>query len=466
MAYLILSRPQVGGMAAWRNSRPLIGVDPVQAPAANWIIRYTFYAFIFSLPFEEAYIAGGTASLPKLLGVALAAFAVLQPRVCYEFPPKAFWWLTCYLFIHGLWALYLILFPPNIPDISSAVISSVFRFVQFLVLFWISYNLLKQERIVNGAFWALSVAAIVLAVLQLLGITSEVTGSTSAVSKGMGRVTAFEGNPNNLAGVLSLGLLALFGLAYGRTKNDWKARLLFWFGAGILAVAIVQTGSRGPLVAVLVSLAVFFLKGKKLATKLKFGVIALAGVLFLVIVSYHNEAVRVRWEKTFYDENLAGRDKIYPAAVGMILESPLIGWGPINHVWELGPRVGEQFRDEHNVYLWILAEVGLVGAIPFFIVLWLCWRSAWSARYGVQGSLPVMMLLFILTAGISGTNHDRKYYWVILSHALAAGGAYAATRKTWNPVPLSRNPAPPVPSYIATRNRPRVVRFARSSRRS
>ena len=120
---------------------------------------YTFYAFIFSLPFEEAYIAGGTTSLPKLLGIALAAFALFQPRVCYEFPPKAFWWLVIYLFIHGLWALYLILFPPNVPDFSSAVVSSVFRFVQFLGLFWISYNLLKQERIVNGAFWALSAAA-------------------------------------------------------------------------------------------------------------------------------------------------------------------------------------------------------------------------------------------------------------------------------------------------------------------
>ena len=145
------------------------------------------------------------------------------------------------------------------------------------------------------------------------------------------------------------------------------------------------------------------------------------------MLSYHNEAVRVRWEKTFYDENLAGRDKIYSAAIGMILESPLIGWGPINHNWELGPRVGHPLRDEHNVYLWILAEVGLVGAIPFFIALWLCWRSAWGVRNGVQGIFPVMMVLFIFTAGMSGTNHNRKYYWVILSHALAAGGAYAAT---------------------------------------
>ena len=203
-----------------------------------------------------------------------------------------------------------------------------------------------------------------------------------------------------------------------------------------------------------------------MTTKLKFGSIALIGIILLGVSSYRIEAVRVRWERTFYDQSLAGRERIYPEAIGMILERPLIGWGPVNHFWELGPRLGEPYRDEHNVYLWILAEVGVLGAIPFFAGLWLCWRAAWIARHGLQGVLPLAMLFFLLTASMSGTNHNRKYYWVILSHALAAGAAYAGLRKTWNPVPLSRNPAPPVPSYVAIRNRPRVVRFARPSRRS
>lgn len=429
MAHVILTRgPLPRARLAPRSGRLLAQVKPVvQAPAAKWIIRYTFYAFIFSLPFEEAYVAGGT-TVPKLLGLALAAVALLQPHVCYKFPPKAFRWFVIYLAIYALWTAYLLLVPPNIPDFSSLVVGSVFRLVQFLVLFWISYNLMRQERVVNGAFWALAAATILLAVLQLLGVTSE-------ASKDPSRMTAFEGNPNGLATVLALGLLALFGLAYGRTKNDRKARWLFWLGAGVLALAIIQTGSRGPVVAVLASLAIFFLRGKNLATKVKYGVIALVGVLGLFVASYHNEAVRLRWEKTFYDESLAGREKIYPAAIQMIAESPLIGWGPINHFWELGPRVGKPFRDEHNVYLWILAEVGLVGAIPFFMGLWLCWRSAWSARHSAQGILPVVMLLFILAASMSETHHNRKYYWVILAHALAASSYMIRPQRPKTTVP-------------------------------
>ena len=141
--------------------------------------------------------------------------------------------------------------------------------------------------------------------------------------------------------------------------------MVFWLASGVLALAMVQTGSRGAVVAVVGSLSLFFLRGKSLATKLKFGLIALVGIVALAFASYRIDAVRKRWEKTFYDQDTAGRETIYAESIGMILESPLIGWGPINHNWELGPRVGRPSRDEHNLYLYLFAEVGLVGAIPF-----------------------------------------------------------------------------------------------------
>ena len=83
-------------------------------------------------------------------------------------------------------------------------------------------------------------------------------------------------------------------------------------------------------------------------------------------------------------------------------------------------RVGHPYRDEHNDYLWILAEVGLVGAVPFFAGLWLCWRAAWKGRHGLQGILPLVILLFLLAASMKGTLHKNKYFWVVLALALAA----------------------------------------------
>ena len=400
-----------------------------KAGTAKWMIRYTFYALVFSLPFEEALIAGG-ATLPKLFGVALAGVALLQPKICYSFPPKAFRWFLAYLLVHVLYGGYLILTPPNVPEFTETFIRSAFRLVQLGFLFWLSYNLLRDDQIAKGALWAFAVATILLSALQIVGITSDVSGT--------GRMTAFDGNPNGLATVLSLGLIALFGLAYGRVQNDWKERAVFWLASGIIAIAIVKTGSRGAIVAIAGTLMVFFLNGKTIGAKLKFGALVLASLVLLVVASYQIDAVRVRWEQAFYEESLGGRERIFPAAVDMILDSPAIGWGPIVHLWELGPRLGLPMRDEHNSYLYLLAEVGIVGALPFFIGLWLCLRSAWRARRRLAGFVPLLMLMFILLLSVKGTLHHRKYYWLVLAYALAAS-TYTARPKYLNVTVLTNH---------------------------
>ncbi|MGH7847686.1 MAG: O-antigen ligase family protein [Candidatus Binatia bacterium] len=393
----------------------------------KWPIRYTLYAFVFSLPFEEVGLAAGS-TLPKLFGLALAAFALIQPKLCYKSPPKALWCFAIYVLAYAVSALYLILTPPQEPELIAALRGPLLRLIQLLILFWITYNLMKHEPVVRGILWTLVASTMLLGILQLLGITSHVSME--------GRVTAFEQNPNGVATVLSLGLLALFGLAYGREKDNWKARALFWFASAVLAIPIVQTGSRGAVVALAAGLSVFFLRGKNLATKLKFGMIGLSGIVILAVGSYSIDAVRVRWEQTIYDESVAGRDRIFREAVGMILERPLTGWGPTKHLWELGSRLGLPSRDEHNVYLWLLAEVGILGAIPFFAGLWLCCRAAWAARRSIQGILPAVMLLFILVSSLKGTLLNRKYFWLVLAYALASSG-YTALRRSWTWAPVS-----------------------------
>jgi O-antigen ligase len=389
-----------------RPAFPIAGTGTVKGT-----IRYTFYAFTFSLPFEVAYAFSGS-TMSKFLGIALAAFALLQPRLCYAFPPKAFWWFVGYLFVYVVWGAYLMLVPPIVPNFDRVLIESMFRLIQFLTLFWISSNLMKLEQVSTGALWALAGSITLLAIFQIVGLT----GDAAAVD----RAAAFDQNPNSFANVLAIGLLAVFGLGYGRAKSDWKGRVVFWLASGVIVLTLVQTGSRGAIVAVAGALSICFLKGRSLATKLKIGTIGLTGILALAIASYQIEAVRKRWETTFYDDNLSGRQEIYREAIGMILESPLIGWGPMNHHWELGPRVGLPYRDEHNTYLYLLAEGGLVGAIPFLAALWLCWRAAWRARHGMQGILPLVMLSFVLVLGLKGTTHKTKLFWLVLSYSLAS----------------------------------------------
>jgi O-antigen ligase len=279
--------------------------------------------------------------------------------------------------------------------------------------------LMKHENIVKGYLWAFAVSAILLAILQLSGVTSGVSGQ--------GRITAFDQNPNSVASALSLGLLAGAGLAFGREKRDWKACLLFCFAFAIVAGAIVQTGGRGAMVALVASLSLLFLQGKSLVTKLKLGLMALVTIAVVGFASYQIDAVRKRWEKAVYEGSMSGRETIWVVALEMIMEKPLLGWGPAYNTWELGSRLGGLSKDAHNMYLRLLAEGGIVGAFPFFVGLWLCWQNAWRARHSSQGIVPLIMLLFLLVMSLTGGPLFRKLFWVVLSYALASS-SYAVVQ--------------------------------------
>jgi O-antigen ligase len=373
-------------------------------------IRYTYYAFIFSVPFDAIamkYMEGASFTLSRLIGYFLVLSTFAQPRTCYTRFPRAVPYFALYL------GVYLVLAVSQAPSLS-AVLGPAATLVQMMILFWISFSLMLSDRVVAGTLWSLAISCTTVGVLQAMGLTSDVLDQD--------RISAAGENPNTLAAVLSLGLLALGGLAFGRMKTNRAGRLLFDACGAVLLMQIVRTGSRGALVALVLALMGFTLrKDRGLISKLKLAAMVALVLGGLLIISLQFEAVRVRWVNTFTRGDLAGRDRIYPEALGMFLERPMTGWGPVNHVQELGRRLGLPERDPHNLYLWILNEVGIVGAIPFFLGLWWCWRCAWNARLGLQGILPATILIFMLVINLKGTYHNQKIFWVTLAYVSASG---------------------------------------------
>ena len=108
----------------------------------------------------------------------------------------------------------------------------------------------------------------------------------------------------------------------------------------------------------------------------------------------------------------------------MISERPILGWGPIENQFEIGVRIEEEQkdrRDAHNLVLDLMSSTGILGTIPFLIGYLLCWRSAWRARRGRSGILPLAMMAVTFMGCMSGTWIASKILWLILSIALATG---------------------------------------------
>src|SRR5207245_5183467 len=104
-----------------------------------------------------------------------------------------------------------------------------------------------------------------------------------------------------------------------------------------------------------------------------------------------------RWQAAYEKGDTAGRDRIYTAAINMILERPVFGWQPVASYYELGSRLNWRGpRDAHNLFLALLVDVCLVGTLPFLVGLCFCTQAAWKARLGPFGLLPLVLLGTIL----------------------------------------------------------------------
>lgn len=371
------------------------------------VVRYGFYAFIFSIPIETIIgVEAGLFSFSKLTGYLFFGAALLQPRVCFKSPPRVFWHFASYLF------LYFFLWVLQDKALAQFDLHKFITLIQMVVLFWVSYNLFQYQQLKKEALIALGAGCVMLSILQVGG------GAAERIAQG--RVSALSQDANNLASMLSLGLLTLIGLSYGRAFKDGTVRLLAWICFGSLAAGIVLSGSRGALLSLLAGVMGLMTKPGQSVARIKMGLVAIVTVGCLAIASYVNDATRIRWERTLSQGNLAGREQVMPIAWKMFTERPLLGWGPGQVPVELGRRFMKDSLDTHNGYLWVLTETGIVGSFPFFIGLWLCWRGAWKARYGPEGSLPFALIACVLFVNMSITWHYRKFFWVVLAYCAAS----------------------------------------------
>ncbi len=371
-------------------------------------IRYLFYLFVLSIPVESASgeTVAAIGAISMIFGMALMGAALLQPGVCFNLPPGAFWYFV------GYFVLCLTLaFTQNL-DYLRPALTRLFTFAQMLVLMWICFNLLRYPEICKGAFLSLVAGCLVLSVMQVAGV--------GTVDVGHGRSSMSGANANTVGATLSLGLIALVGITYGRTMVDRRLKLIAWVVFPIIGTAIIMTGSRGALLALMFGIALLLLRGGTWRDKLKIGSIALLAVGFLVVTALSDEAMRTRLERSFYLGDTAGRDKIHAQAWAMFFEKPLLGWGPVYNLVELGSRLGMTTRDPHSLYLSVLTETGLFGSMLFFCGLGLLGRAAWQARLRIEGALPIAMLGCLLAFNLTGSWHWRKLFWFTAAYVLAS----------------------------------------------
>lgn len=386
-------------------TRPAVTIHP--------LVRWAFFGFVFSLPFEYPNRSFAY-EITMMTAAAFLATTVIQPRACFRAPPAAVWWLFGFLYAFG--ASYV--------ATGGRDPSGTFKLFLLLVLIvlvvWVGGNLLREERIRTGALVMLAAGCVLLALLQLSNVAN-------ARGDELERATVLGQNSNRTGRMLSLGMLAIIGLAYARRNRfPWLGKIA-WGIIPALGIAILQGGSRGALLALALALSVFALSGRSFAVQMRNAVVTMVLLVLLAVAALMSPLMQARFGKAEAG-NLAGREKIFPAAWSMVRDRPLLGWGPGNNKDELAVRLRlppqlHASRDTHNLILEVLTSTGLIGGFFYFVALALCARTAWRARHGTEGLIPAAMMIAMLAGNMSGNYLMYMPYSFVLAYVSGSGMA-------------------------------------------
>jgi O-antigen ligase len=191
------------------------------------------------------------------------------------------------------------------------------------------------------------------------------------------------GNPNEAA----YGLLVLIPLVLVLSeKSRLVVRLVLWSILGIYLVAMFLTFSRGGFLGLFAVIGLMAWKHNSVLIKTGMIAVLVGGV---VLVGLFWKRSSGDFNNIRQDTSVQERMYTYKAGIAMFLHNPLLGVGPGDSMVAY-PLYAPKEADcgchkqlvVHNSYLQALAELGLLGFIPFILFIVVPMYQAWRMQRG------------------------------------------------------------------------------------
>ncbi len=207
-------------------------------------------------------------------------------------------------------------------------------------------------------------------------------------------------NRHHFAGYMELTIALPLGLIFAGSVETEK-RFIYLFAAGLMAVALVMTNSRGGIISLVAEVLFLtavggFRKRRHKRTEAKPGVISsasvrtvLALVLIVVVLAgvvlLGGEGALSRFVGTVNtDDPTTGRTHFWSVTIDIIKAHPILGTGlgAFGLVYTHYDSRNGLFRLEqaHNDYLQILSDGGIIGAALALFFVIILFRQAFARR--------------------------------------------------------------------------------------
>ncbi|MFG2104700.1 O-antigen ligase family protein [Micromonospora echinaurantiaca] len=420
-------------MHACAPSRPATAVRSDDAAAATADLRVRPRDIALVLPFvgmPVAILLDGSAvvadGLAPLLGSAAAGeHLLLNLDICaVVLVSMGVWVARGFRAPHGLWPFVLLLlsFSPALllTSFGPYSASKVMQMMTMMPLL-IFGSLLVFDRPARrmAVLWVLAFFGSLVAVLAIAFPDPLFETRDAVVLRGSATITTARAIGYAVVALLCLGVLVR------------RIRMAALVTAAVLAVPLVLTGSRGPVVALAaaaIALAALRSRGSRLRTALP--VAGLGAVLAIALTSsFLPEAVASRFEVLYggpLDQSSEARVLLSHLALDAVGAHPLgLGWGDFASVVPAGLLAVVPGREHvvypHNLPLEVAVEGGLAAVAGLLLLTFALIRAvrANAADPSVAAATCLLVFAFVNSLFSSDINGNHLV-WVLCAAVLAA----------------------------------------------
>ncbi len=227
-------------------------------------------------------------------------------------------------------------------------------------------------------------------------------------------------NPNYIASIINLGLVAQFGmLIRGEKKRHLLTHVFLWVTFAVGLYANLLLASRGVTLALLIASGIILMRNfrtPRLAGGVSMLVILIALFLLKLPGSQNFEG---RWYEGGAD-TYNGRLQLWQAGQEYLTTSSVWGllFGNGMGASEVVVRgVHSQLTSVHNAFIQVAIDYGVVGLILFTLLV--C-ASLWqNVRIkGYLGDTSVGVVIFLMIVSLTATMTDSFIFWIALGVTL------------------------------------------------
>jgi len=284
-----------------------------------------------------------------------------------------------------IWILFLIMtLSVFFAEDKVLALLNLFRWLELLLVLAVMVNgLISRDEVIRYFLYGLSIQAL-LAVLQFinqswLGLKFLGEPNIDKFSLNVAKIDVGDSKWMRAYGTFShpniLAAAGVFGLALVLLKSLGKSKKLIYFLP--IAIILLLSFSRTAWLAVLILIISLIVQGEfKINWNYILGGIT-ATALFLVI--FNLGSVVLARLTVWDDQALLERSQLFNVSLGMVQKN-FFGVGLGNYILEMPKFVTPEwanwlYQPVHNVFLLVLAELGVAGALVLLVLLFLYFKK-------------------------------------------------------------------------------------------